>query len=146
MVRKYSLVYWLGTHESQRTREEVDQEARTWLEDMREKLEQPQYSQDYILNMDQSAVYFSVHAKRTLSPQGQWTIFIRKAKDDSKRATAAFTITVSGLQLQPCIVFKGGCSKLIDVFRENKNYLALILLIVGQPHACVEKAEECMDG
>ncbi len=64
-------------------------------------------SQDYILNMDQTAVYYSMQAKRTLSKQGQRTIFIRKAKDDSKRATAAFTITASGLQLQPCIVFKG---------------------------------------
>ena len=36
-------------------------------------------------------------------------------------------------------MFKGGCSKLIDVFWENNNYLALILLIVGQPHARVEK-------
>jgi len=71
MVRKYSLVYRLGTRESQSTREEVDQEARAWLEDAREKLEQPQYSQDYILNMEQTAVYFSMHTKRTLSPQGQ---------------------------------------------------------------------------
>jgi hypothetical protein len=139
MVRKYSLVHWLGTCESQCTIEEFDLEARTWLEDVREKLEQTQYSQDYILNMDQTAVYFSMHAKRTLSPQGQRTIFIRKAKDDSKRSTAAFTITASGLQLQPCIVFKGVCSKPIDVFRENKNYLTLILLIVGQPNTRVEK-------
>ena len=104
-VKKYGLVYRLGTHELQRTKQEVDEEARTWLEDVQKKLEQPQYSQDCILNMDQTAVYYSMQAKRTLSKQGQRTIFIRKAKDDSKRATAAFTITASGLQLQPCLVF-----------------------------------------
>jgi hypothetical protein len=106
-VKKYSYVCPLVTHESQCTKQEVDQEAKTWLEDVQKKLEQPQYSQDYILNMDQTAVYYSMQAKRTLSKQGQRTIFIRKAKDDSKRATAAFTVTASGLQLQPCIVFKG---------------------------------------
>jgi hypothetical protein len=105
-VKKHGLVYRLGTRESQHTKQEVDEEARTWLEDVQKKLEQPQYSQDYVLNMDQTAVYYSMQAKRTLSKQGQRTIFIRKAKDDSKRATAAFTITASGLQLQPCIVLK----------------------------------------
>jgi len=29
--------------------------------------------------------------------------------------------------------------KLIDLFHENNNYHALILLIVGQPHARIEK-------
>ena len=84
MVWKYSSVYRLGTCETQRTREQVDQEAWIWLEDVREKLEQPQYSQDYILNMEQTAVYFSMHAKQTLSHQGQRMIFIRKTNKDSK--------------------------------------------------------------
>ena len=34
--------------------------------------------------MDQTAMYFSMHTKWTLSEQGAQTIFIRKAKDDSK--------------------------------------------------------------
>ena len=49
--------------------------------------------------------------KNNAIPTGQWVIFIRKAKYDSKRATAALTITASGLQLQPCVVFKGECSQ-----------------------------------
>jgi hypothetical protein len=110
-VTKYAFVYRLGTRESQRGREEVDDEGRLFAIEMTEKLQQEQYSQDYTLNMDQSAVYYSMHAKRTLSPspRGVRTIFLRKPKDDSKRVTVAFTITTSGLQLTSMIVFKGEC-------------------------------------
>ena len=108
-VRKYTFVYRLGTRESQRGREEVDAEGRLFAKEMAEKLHQEQYSQDYTLNMDQSAVYYSMHAKRTLSPRGVRTIFLRKPKDDSKRVTVAFTITTLGLQLTSMIVFKGEC-------------------------------------
>jgi hypothetical protein len=47
-VRKYGLVYHLGTRKSQCTREEVDEEARKWIEDVQEKLKQPHHSQDCI--------------------------------------------------------------------------------------------------
>ena len=80
-------------------KQEVNKEAQTWLEDVQEKLQQPQYSQDYV-------PYHSIQAKWTISKQGQQSIFIRKATDDSKRASAAFSITASGLLLQPCLVFK----------------------------------------
>ena len=50
-------------HKSQHTREEIDQEAWTGLEDVKEKLEQLQYSQEFVLNMDQIAVYFSMRLR-----------------------------------------------------------------------------------
>jgi hypothetical protein len=137
-VSKYGLVYPLGTRAFQRTREEVDEEATKWIEDVHKKLKQPQYSQDYILNMDQTAMYFSMHAKQTSSEQGLHTIFIRKAKDDSKRAMAAFTITTSGLQLQPCTVFKG----LFSVVYLNLQLCILyycIIIFSAQPNGRVEK-------
>ena len=87
----------------------MDAEGRAWVREISEKLQQEQYSQDYTINMDQSAVYFSMHERRTLSVRGVRTIFLRKPKDDSKRVTVAFTITASGLQLTPMIVFKGEC-------------------------------------
>jgi hypothetical protein len=115
-IKKYGLVYRLGTRESQRSRDEVDAEGRVWVKEISEKLQQEQYSQDYTINMDQSAVYFSMHEKRTLSVKGVRTIFLRKPKDDSKRVTVAFTITASGLQLKPMIVFKGECHVNCELF------------------------------
>ena len=43
-VKKYILVYQLGTSEWQCTKQEVNKEARPWLEDVQNKLKQPQYS------------------------------------------------------------------------------------------------------
>ena len=83
-------------------------------------------------------MYFSMHAKRTLSEQGDRTIFIRKAKDDSKRATAAFTITASGLQLQPCIVFKGSFS-VVYLNLQLCNLYHCLIICSAQPNGRVEK-------
>ncbi len=57
-VSKHSLVYRMGTHESQRHPEEVQEEARDYMMVMREKVVGPHRSPDFIINMDQTPVYF----------------------------------------------------------------------------------------
>ena len=44
------------------------------------------------LNMDQTAVYYSMHEKQTVNTKGARTVNIRTYKNDSERITVGVTI------------------------------------------------------
>jgi hypothetical protein len=61
----------------------------------------------FILNMDQTPVYFTMSTKRTLELITKKTIHIRTTADDTKRTAIAVTITADGTLLPSMVVFKG---------------------------------------
>jgi len=65
-LHAHPLVYRMGTHETQRKPEDVAQEASEYINLMRPFLEGPHSDRRFILNMDQTPVFFSMTAKRTL--------------------------------------------------------------------------------
>ena len=87
-LARFSLVYRMGTKESQRPPHEVAGEALDFIENARARL--VGCDPRFIINMDQTPVYFSMHSKKTLSKM-----------DCTRRVTVAATITVSGDQLLP---------------------------------------------
>ncbi len=62
---------------------------------MRPFLEGPHRGRRFILNMDQTPVFFSMTSKRTLEVIGVKTVHIRTSTNDTKRATVAVTIAYS---------------------------------------------------
>jgi hypothetical protein len=139
-VKSVGLVHRMGTRESQRTHEEVDNEAKEWLESIWKKLKQKCYSLDYTMNMDQTCIRFSLHNTRSLDKRGKRTLYLRKSKGDNKRITSATTLTASGRQLQPCIIFKGESQGRIARY-EFSTY------VQGLLYLCRNKAwmdERCM--
>ena len=69
-------------------------------------LEGPHRDRRYILNMDQTPVYFLMSKKRTLEIVGAKTVYIRTSTNDTKRATVAVTIAADGTLLPSTVVFK----------------------------------------
>jgi hypothetical protein len=61
----------------------------------------------FIINMDQTPVYFSMSSKRTLEVIWKKTIQICTSTNDTMRVTVAVTITVDGTRLLSTLVFKG---------------------------------------
>jgi transposase-like protein len=118
---RHSLVYRMGTHESQRAPNEVMAEATDFMEVARGWCAAPNRMQEYIINMDQTPVFFSMTRKKTLALLGTATINIRKSTNDTKRATLAVTVTASGQFLTPYLVFKGTETGRIAQ-REFKDY------------------------
>ena len=106
-LKKQSLVYRMGTKVSQRLPAEVSQEATEFQEFIRPMLLGPERSLHWIINMDQTPVFFSMHPKKTLEILGTKTVVIRTSTNDTKRATVALTITAAGDQLVPMVVYKG---------------------------------------
>jgi hypothetical protein len=71
-----------------------------FIQCVRPRLTQACRQQDFILNMDQTAI-FTYHSSRTLGVAGSRTVNVRKSTCDTKRATFAMTITASGKVLRP---------------------------------------------
>ena len=57
--------------------------------------------------MDQTPVFFSMHSKKTLEKIGVRTVAVLTSTNDTRRVTVAATITASGEQLTPMVIFKG---------------------------------------
>jgi hypothetical protein len=106
-VSAHSLVYRMGTHEAQRDPEEVRGEAMEYMNSVRSIVEESHRDRRFILNMDQTPVYFSMCPKKTLEVVGKSTIHIRSSTNDTKRATVAVTIAADGTVLPAAVIFKG---------------------------------------
>ncbi len=102
-AKHHSLVYRMGTHMSQRHPEEVEEEATNFLNEVRTQV----VDKRWIINMDQTPVYFTMNQKTTLNTVGARTVHVRTSTNDTKRATVAVTITASGHLLPALTVFKG---------------------------------------
>ena len=103
----HSMTYRMGTHTSQRPPAEVAGEAADYIAYMRRIVAGSNRHRHFILNMDQTPVFFAMSAKRTLELIGKKTIHIRTTADDTKRATVAVTIAADGTVLPAMVVFKG---------------------------------------
>ena len=101
------LVYRMGTHMSQRHPEEVEEEATNFLNEVCTKVVGPHRDKRWIINMDQTLVYFTMNQKTTLNTVGARTVHVHTSTNDTKRATVAVTITASGHLLPAVTVFKG---------------------------------------
>ena len=113
-VRKHGLVHRMGTHECQRAPSETYGMARDYVHTIRPRLLQSNRHQDFILNMDQTPIPFTFHAKKTLESVGTRTVHIRKSTNDTKRVTCAMTVSASGKVLTPLLVFKGAANGRIE--------------------------------
>ena len=90
----------MGTHESQRKPEEVEGEAKDYMHLIRPFVIGNNRDPRFILNMDQTPVYFLMNAKCTLELIGKKTIH-------TKRETVVVTIAGDGTVLPSVVVFKG---------------------------------------
>jgi len=106
-MKKHNYVYRRVTNEAQRSIKEVSDEAMAFLEEAHLLLVGPHRDMRWIFNMDQMPPHFSYQSSRTLEKRGKRTINVRKSSSQTKRATAALTVTAAGVFLTPMIIFKG---------------------------------------
>jgi len=105
-MRAHSLVYCMGTHQTQRKPEEVAAEALDYMNLIRALVLGPHRDRRYILNMDKTPVYFCMMRKKTLEVVGVKTVHIRTSTSDTKHATVAVPIAADGTVLPLTVVIK----------------------------------------
>ena len=104
-MRSHSLVMRAKTHDAQRPPGEVIQDAKYFMEDIRPIV--ATRNKKYVLNMDQTPVFFSMVPRTTLQPQGSRSVNVWSSSGSTIRCTVAVTVTAAGEYLTPLIVFKG---------------------------------------
>ena len=104
-VSSHGIVHRIHTHQSQRSIEEVRMQASDWIVQARLRLfgRDP----DFVLNMDQTPIFFSSIPKNTLETAGARTVNIRTSTTSTMRVSVAVTVTASGRKLPSMFVFKG---------------------------------------
>ena len=107
VLRAHLFVYRMGTHKSQRKPEEFQEEATDYMRLISPFLIGNYCDPRFILNMDQTPVYFLMNAKRTLELIGKKTIHIRTSTNNTKRVAVTVTIAGDGTVLPSVVVFKG---------------------------------------
>ena len=104
--------YWLSnhaaTHTAQKHIQEMEQESKHFIKFKNSKLVGKDPCD--IINMDQTTILFSYHSNRTWNKKGMQTIHVRASTTETKRATLAATVTMSGQLLVPLLIFKGAAN------------------------------------
>ena len=61
---------------------------------------------DMVVNMDETNVYFDMHGEITLARRGERTISVRTTGSNA-RCTVCLAVSKSGVKLPPLVIFKG---------------------------------------
>ena len=97
----------MKTNKAMRPPHEVYAQALDFVTTTRLLFVSPHRNKRYIWNMDQMPLWFSYHRSKTLAKWGTKTINARKMSSNTKRVTAALTVSAAGEWLKLMIIFKG---------------------------------------
>ena len=130
-TKHIGLTQRVATHTAQNHFKETEDDSKDFIAMMKKRT--TNRNKDDILNMDQTPIVYSFHAKKTLEVKGSKTIQVHASTTDTKRVTVAATVTASGKMLPPFMIFKGAPNGCIAT-REFRTYPA------GGKYACQKKA------
>ena len=82
-------------------------EAKHFVSRVTPLLASPNHDQQYIINMDQTPVFFSMVPNKTLNVAGERSINVRTSTGSTMQLTCAVTVSAARDILRPFIVFKG---------------------------------------
>jgi hypothetical protein len=106
-VASHGLVHRVHTHESQKSAQESATEATDWMGIIRPLVAGGHRHQDFVINMDQSPIFFSMVPRTTLNTAGARTVNVKTSTNATMRVTVSITVTASGVCLTPMMIFKG---------------------------------------
>ena len=66
-----------------------------------------EFTDDRIINMDETPLYFDMPTSRTISKKGVREVRIRSTGAEKKHLTVILACTASGIMLPPMLIFKG---------------------------------------
>ena len=150
LLKSNGIVIKLKTHEAQTAPAEKREEAKAWVAMIVPILTQPNHHQDWIVNMNQTPVPFTMTPKTTLNEQGSMTVNVHSSTGSTMWLTLAVFVTASGKKLTPYIIFKGklnGCiiqefSKVNSGYPENAHFTVQDNVWMDE-QCCLEWVEKC---
>ena len=108
------------THEAQKHPRETQDLVEKFIVTMHPFLSQSNQDKRFIINMDQTPIFFSMVPNTMLNHVGDRSVNVHSSSSSTMRITVALTVTSAGGLLPPMFIFKakpGGC-----VQRELSNF------------------------
>jgi hypothetical protein len=100
-IAAHSIVHRVHTHQSQESIAAVQNKAKDWIKQMHPKLFGGNQDQFFIINMDQTPIFFCMLLKTTIEASGAQTVTVHIFTNSMVRVTVAVTVTASGHMLLP---------------------------------------------
>jgi DDE superfamily endonuclease. len=96
-----------ATRVAQSSSEAVQDLANQFMDHVRPPFSLDCRDKQWIMNMDQTAMFFSMKPRTTIDEKGRRTVTVRDTKNGDSRITVAVSITADGRVLKPFLVMKG---------------------------------------
>ena len=106
LLRSHSIVIRSKTHQAQRHPKEMVDDVKHFVSHITPLLASPNRDQRYIINMDQTPVFFSMVPNKTLNIAGERSINVRTSIGSTMQLTCAVTASAAGDILRPFIVLR----------------------------------------
>lgn len=95
------------THTSQVHPQETMDLALQWIQHIRPTVSAPGVGKRWVINMDQTPIWLSMHPQTTLNLVGAATVNGRRTGESGARFTCTIAISANGDKLRPFLIFKG---------------------------------------
>ena len=103
-LEAHDYMHRLGMHKSQTLPLAAAADVFDFVLVMRPFLYGPTCDPRFLLYMDKTPVFFSMHETKSLEKRGSRTVNIRTSKNDLAQITVAITVTASGDSLCPVVI------------------------------------------
>jgi hypothetical protein len=138
MIR-HSLSLRRATSIQQKLPAQLQKKAEIFLQELTAIRKHHHFSDDRILNMDETPLWFDMPNNYTVAKKGDRQVRIRGTGSDKRRISVVLTATASGTMLKPLIIFKGKTARSIKgvqvpstvaVAYQKKGYMGTMTMML----------------
>ena len=103
----YCFYFRAKTSIQQKLPKELEDKLGKFVENVKALREAHKFSNDMIINMDETPLYFDMPSSHTISKKGLREVRIRSTGAEKRRLTVILACTAAGFMLPPMVIFKG---------------------------------------
>ena len=106
-MRRHQLSLRCRTSMSQKLPADLEDKVSSFTKFVRELRIEDDFEDDFIVNMDETPVFFDIVPSKTVNQMGSKSVIVRTSGSDKRHITVMLAITASGKVLPTMIIFKG---------------------------------------
>lgn len=114
-MKRHDLVLLAKTSVAQRLPADLEKKLESFLDYVRQKREEDEFEDQFIINMDETPMYFDLLPGKTVDVKGRKSIRIRTTGSEKRHLTIVLAVSAAGDVLSPMVIFKGKRPLNLDV-------------------------------
>ena len=106
-MKRHDLSLHAKTSLSQCLPRDLEEKLSSFHQFVKTKLEEDEFDNHLIINMDETPVYFDLQPAKTINKCGEKSVLVRTTGSEKRHFTVVLAVTASGVMLPPMVIFKG---------------------------------------